>query len=65
MAGRYKGLSAWVTYNTVMAEADHYCADCDTHFNASPEQHAETYHDGGIFRGVRNGNYRSYERRTA
>jgi len=46
-----------------MAVADHYCASCDTHYRADPEQHAETYHDGGIFRGIENGNWRDYERR--
>ena len=38
----------------------HYCADCDTHFRASIEQHAETYHDSGLFRGVQNGDYTDY-----
>jgi len=43
-----------------MAEAKHYCADCDTHFRADPEQHAETYHDGGMFRGIEGGNKSDY-----
>lgn len=41
-----------------MAEANHYCDDCETHFRASIEQHAKTYHDGGMFIGVENGNWR-------
>lgn len=52
-----------------MAEANHYCADCDTHFGGppnhmTPEEHADFTHGGGMFRGVRNGNYRDYERKT-
>jgi len=52
-----------------MAEANHYCADCDTHFGGppnyvTPEEHADIAHNGGVFRGVRNGNYRDYERKT-
>lgn len=46
-----------------MAKADNYCADCGFHFNASKEQHAETYHDGGVFRGIMGGNYKDWERR--
>jgi len=45
-----------------MAVANHYCADCDTHYRADPEQHAKTYHNGGVFRGIESGNYRDYER---
>jgi hypothetical protein len=44
-----------------MAEANHYCAECDTHFRASIEQHAETYHNSGLFEGVENGNFRDYQ----
>lgn len=43
-------------------KSDHYCADCKTHFTASLEQHAKTYHDGGIFRGIENGDYKDYQR---
>jgi hypothetical protein len=46
-------------------KAKHYCADCETHFRASMEQHANTYHNGGVFRGVENGDWRDYERKTA
>jgi hypothetical protein len=45
-----------------MAEANHYCASCDTHFRADLEQHAEIYHDGGVFRGIEQGNYQDYKR---
>jgi len=45
-----------------MAEANHYCATCDTHFRASIEQHAETYHDDGIFRGIEDGTFQDYLR---
>lgn len=45
-----------------MAEARHYCADCDTHFRASIEEHAELCHDGGFFRGIENGDYQDYLR---
>jgi len=48
-----------------MAEAKHYCATCDTHFRASIEQHAETYHDGEIFRGIENGNKQDYLRQRS
>lgn len=47
-----------------MPEAKHYCRDCDTHFNASIDKHSEVYHEGGVFRGLRNGNFRDYERRV-
>lgn len=43
--------------------AKHYCADCNTHYRASPRQHADTYHDGLLFRGIRNGNFRDYQNR--
>lgn len=43
--------------------AKHYCDDCGFHFNADPEQHAETYHGGGLFRGITNGNWRDWNRR--
>ena len=51
-----------------MAQASHYCRDCDTHFggppnNITPEEHAEIAHDGGIFRGIRNGNYKDWNRK--
>jgi hypothetical protein len=47
-----------------MAEAKHYCADCQTHFRSSIEQHARTYHDGGLFNGVEDGDYKSYKRKA-
>lgn len=43
--------------------AKHYCADCDTHYRATPRQHADTYHNGGFFSGVTDGNYKDYRRR--
>lgn len=46
-----------------MATARHYCADCETHFRGSVEDHAEAYHDGGIFRGLRDGDWRDWQRR--
>lgn len=46
-----------------MAEANHYCADCEIHFRDTIEGHAETYHGGGLFRGVEDGNWRDWERR--
>lgn len=51
-----------------MARAKHYCADCETHFggppnNITPEEHANTAHNGGMFRGVRNGNYEDWKRK--
>lgn len=51
-----------------MARANHYCADCDTHFGGppnyvTPEEHADIAHDGGLFRGIRNGNYKDWQRR--
>lgn len=50
-----------------MAEAEHYCADCDTHFGGppnymTPEEHVNYAHDSGVFRGVTNGDWKSYER---
>lgn len=42
--------------------AKHYCFDCGFHFRASIEQHSETYHDGGIFRGVKDGNWKDYNK---
>lgn len=45
-----------------MAESDHYCADCDTHFKADPKVHADAEHDGGFFRGVENGDWRDWDR---
>jgi len=46
-----------------MAEANHYCADCGTHFRADPETHARVEHDGGFFRGVIDGNYKDWQRK--
>lgn len=51
-----------------MARAKHYCATCDTHFgsdpnNVTPEEHANIEHDGGMFRGVKNGNYKDWKRK--
>lgn len=43
-------------------QPDKYCADCETHFRASVEQHAKTYHDSGFFRGI-DGDYREWERK--
>jgi len=51
-----------VQTNKKKMKSFHYCADCDTHFRASIDQHAETYHDDGLFRGVQNGDYEDYER---
>lgn len=48
-----------------MARAEHYCADCGTHFQASIEEHARIEHDGGIFRGIENGDWRDYESRNS
>jgi hypothetical protein len=48
-----------------MMESKHYCASCETHFRASIEQHAETYHEGGLFEGIENGDFRDYERRQS
>jgi hypothetical protein len=44
--------------------AKHYCADCNFHFRADPEVHAEVYHDNGLFRGIVDGDYRDYYRKT-
>lgn len=51
-----------------MARAKHYCADCDTHFGGppnyvTPQEHADIAHDGGVFRGIENGNYEDWQRR--
>lgn len=51
-----------------MPKSRHYCADCDTHFggppdNITPEEHAEIEHNGGIFRGVEDGNYKDWKRK--
>jgi len=51
-----------------MPHADHYCADCDTHFggppnNMTPEEHADVAHDGGLFRGIEDGDYEDWERK--
>lgn len=43
-----------------MAESNHYCASCDTHFCLSIERHAEIEHNDGIFHGVENGDWRDY-----
>lgn len=50
-----------------MSRAKHYCADCDTHFggdpnNITPEEHANIEHNGGMFRGIKDGNYRDWKR---
>lgn len=52
-----------------MAKAKHYCAECQTHFGGppnyiSPEEHANIEHDGGIFRGIKDGNFRDWKRRN-
>jgi hypothetical protein len=50
-----------------MAQSKHYCADCETHFGGppnyvTPEEHADHRHNGGLFRGVKNGNFRDWNR---
>lgn len=44
-----------------MPEGKNYCADCGFHFRDSIESHADTYHNGAIFRGVEDGNYKDYQ----
>ena len=44
-----------------MAESNHYCSDCETHFRCSIERHAEVAHDGFMFRGVENGDWRDWQ----
>jgi len=46
-----------------MAESNHYCSDCDTHLRCDMETHADVAHDGGLFRGIENGDYKDYQRR--
>jgi hypothetical protein len=46
-----------------MAKANHYCFSCGFHFRATIEQHAETYHESGVFQGVENGTFRDFPRR--
>lgn len=51
-----------------MPRAKHYCATCDTHFggepnNVTPQEHADIEHNGGMFQGVKNGNYKDWERK--
>ena len=46
-----------------MARARHYCRDCQTHFRVSPRQHADTAHQGGLFRGIVDGTWRDWRRR--
>lgn len=51
-----------------MAKSKHYCADCDTHFGGSPnhitpEEHANIEHEGGFFRGIKDGNWEDWEKR--
>ena len=48
-----------------MAESKHCCAECDTHFggppnDVTPEEHAEIAHEGGLFLGVKNGNWKDW-----
>jgi hypothetical protein len=48
-----------------MARSQHYCADCNTHFggppeNITPKEHADLKHNGGLFRGVKNGDFRDF-----
>ena len=45
-----------------MAESKHYCRDCDTHLRCSIETHAEVAHDGFMFRGIENGDFRDWQR---
>lgn len=44
-----------------MAESNHYCAECDTHLRCDPETHADFAHDGYMFQGVTDGDWRDYE----
>jgi hypothetical protein len=46
-----------------MAEAKHYCAECDTHFRVDPQEHADLEHDGYLFHGIENGDFRDYKRK--
>lgn len=46
-----------------MAESKHYCKSCDTHLLCDMETHSEVAHDGGMFRGIEDGDYKDYERR--
>lgn len=50
-----------------MAKAQHYCQDCDTHFGGppnfiTPKQHADIAHNGGVFRGIKNGDFEKWNR---
>lgn len=50
-----------------MAEANYYCATCDTHFGGPPnnvtiEEHIEHAHDGGMAR-VIEGTWRDWKRK--
>jgi len=56
------------TLLTHMAKAKHYCASCDTHFggppnNITPQEHADIAHDSGIFKGIKNGTKKDWDRR--
>ncbi|SEG34455.1 hypothetical protein SAMN04488133_1955 [Halobellus limi] len=44
-------------------ESKNYCADCNFHFNSTIEEHAATYHNDGLFRGVIGGNWKEYQKR--
>jgi hypothetical protein len=46
-----------------MAKSKHYCADCGFHFRSSVEQHAESYHNGGVFRGIEGGDWKDWKRK--
>jgi hypothetical protein len=53
-----------------MTRAQHYCADCDTHFGGepncvTPEKHADIAHGGGMFKGVVDGDWRDWERKRS
>lgn len=53
----------------MMAKSKHYCATCDTHFGGSPnyitpKEHADIAHDGGLCRGIKNGDWRDWKRKN-
>lgn len=47
-----------------MAESKHYCAECDTHLRCDPKEHADFAHEGYLFHGIENGDWRDYRRAT-
>lgn len=51
-----------------MAEARHYCVECDTHFGGrpnyvSPEEHIDIAHEGCAARIVEDGDFRDWQRK--